>query len=81
VNIFDPLWAELDGSLYGRLDCGNADELSSKLASMGIGSAPGDAFGTTYHDAIRFAFSCSTEMIRERAPVLREALQGTHLQP
>ncbi|MBI5535826.1 MAG: aminotransferase class I/II-fold pyridoxal phosphate-dependent enzyme [Deltaproteobacteria bacterium] len=68
------IWAELDRSLYARLGCANADEVSSKLASMGIGSAPGEAFGSLCHDAIRFAFSCSTEMIQEGAPVLRSAL-------
>ena len=39
------VWAEVDASLYQRLGVSGADELSSKLAANGIGSAPGDAFG------------------------------------
>ena len=70
------VWAELDPSIYARLGVANADELSSRLASSGIGSAPGDAFGEQCADAIRFAFSCDTEMVRVGAGVLRSALTG-----
>ena len=70
------IWAELDPSLYERLGVQDADELSSLLASHGIGSAPGDAFGEKCADAIRFAFSCSTEMVREGSVVLRQILAG-----
>ena len=70
------VWAELDPSLYERLGVASADELSAKLASNGIGSAPGDAFGVQCADAIRFAFSCDTEMVRTGASVLRSALTG-----
>jgi aspartate aminotransferase len=52
----------------------DADDLSAKLAEAGLGSAPGDAFGESCHDAIRFAFSCDTTMVREGAPVLRRFL-------
>jgi aspartate aminotransferase len=68
------IWAELDPSLYERLEVADADALSARLAADGIGSAPGDAFGNTCNDAIRFAFSCSTEMVREGSQVLRAAL-------
>ncbi len=70
------LWAQLDPSLYARLGLANADELSEWLAQQGIGSAPGDAFGETCHDAIRFAFSCDTGMVRHGALALRQALTG-----
>lgn len=70
------LWVELDPSVYERLGVPDADELSDRLAARGIGSAPGEAFGHAAADAIRFAFSCATEMVREGAPVLRAALLG-----
>ena len=70
------VWAELEPSIYERLRVKNADELSARLAANGIGSAPGDAFGEHCADAIRFAFSCDTEMVRTGAEVLRAALCG-----
>jgi aspartate aminotransferase len=70
------VWGELDQELYARLGVSGADELSSRLAANGIGSAPGDAFGEQCVDAIRFAFSCDTEMVRTGAEVLRAALTG-----
>lgn len=69
------VWAELDPSLYERLEVADAGALSTMLAEQGIGSAPGDAFGTTCGDAIRFAFSCDTTMVREGSVALREALR------
>ena len=68
------LWAELDPALYRRFGVANADELSARLAQEGIGSAPGSAFGESCADAIRFAFSCDTAMVREGAGLLRESL-------
>ena len=68
------LWVELDASVYERLEVRDADMLSAQLAAQGIGSAPGDAFGHSCADAIRFSFSCSTEMVREGCIALREAL-------
>ena len=68
------LWVELDASVYERLEVRDADMLSAQLAAQGIGSAPGDAFGHSCADAIRFSFSCATEMVREGCVVLREAL-------
>ncbi len=69
------VWAELDPSVYERLEVADAGALSTLLAEQGIGSAPGDAFGTTCADAIRFAFSCDTKMVREGSVALREALR------
>ncbi len=68
------LWVELDPSVYERLEVRDADELSNQLAEQGIGSSPGDAFGETCADAIRFAFSCDTQMVREGCAALRAAL-------
>jgi aspartate aminotransferase len=68
------VWVELDPSLYARLGVQDADELSTRLAAQGIGSAPGDAFGASCADAIRFSFSCDTAMVREGSVALREAL-------
>jgi len=70
------LWAELEPELYQRLGATDADELSARLAQSGIGSAPGSAFGESCADAIRFAFSCDTAMVREGAALLSSALRG-----
>ena len=67
-------WVELDESAYARLGVADAAALSDRLAAAGIGSAPGDAFGETCGGAIRFAFSCDTEMVREGSVLLRAAL-------
>jgi aspartate aminotransferase len=68
------VWAELDPSLYQRLGVADAADLSDKLAAIGIGSAPGIAFGQTCDDAIRFAYSCATPMVKEGAAALTRAL-------
>ena len=68
------VWAELDPSIYQRLGVADAAELSDKLAAIGIGSAPGVAFGQTCDDAIRFAYSCATPMVKEGADMLTKAL-------
>src|SRR5437764_13810410 len=81
VRVFKPkgafyIWVELDPAVYDRLGCLSADELSAWLAASGIGSAPGDAFGQSCENAIRFAFSCETSMVEEGAIVLRSLLKG-----
>lgn len=68
------VWAELDRALYRRLGVKDADGLSSLLASHGVGSTPGDAFGSSAPDAVRFAFSCATEMVEEGSVELRRIL-------
>lgn len=68
------VWVELDDSAYTRLGVPDAAALSERLAAAGIGSAPGDAFGDTCANAIRFAFSCDTAMVREGSVLLRAAL-------
>ena len=67
-------WVEIDESAYARLGVPDAAALSDRLAAAGIGSAPGDAFGETCAGAIRFAFSCDTNMVREGSVLLRAAL-------
>ena len=68
------VWAELDPSVYDRLEVADADALCASLADEGIGSAPGDAFGPSYPDALRFSFSCSTSMVQQGSLRLRAAL-------
>jgi aspartate aminotransferase len=70
------VWTEVDPAVYERAGVANADELSARLAQNGIGSAPGDAFGVHCHDALRFAFSCDTQMVRAGAGLVRAALLG-----
>jgi aspartate aminotransferase len=52
--------------------------LSEAMAQAGIGNAPGDCFGecATTVQSIRFAFSCSTEMILEGTEPLRKFLSN-----
>jgi aspartate aminotransferase len=68
------IWAELDPSIYERLEVADADALATLLADQGIGSAPGEAFGESCTDALRFAYSCDTSMVRDGSVLLREAL-------
>lgn len=67
-------WVELDRSAYIRLGVADAAALSERLAAAGIGSAPGDAFGESCTNAMRFAFSCDTDMVREGSVLLRAAM-------
>ena len=71
------VWAELHPSLYERLGVRDADQLSDRLAEQGIGSAPGSAFGDASANAIRFAYSCATPMVRDGARAARAVLSGT----
>ncbi|MDD4972982.1 MAG: pyridoxal phosphate-dependent aminotransferase [Bacteriovorax sp.] len=52
--------------------------LSEAMAQAGIGNAPGDCFGecSSTVQSIRFAFSCSTEMILEGTEPLRKFLSN-----
>ncbi|HEY8310875.1 MAG TPA: aminotransferase class I/II-fold pyridoxal phosphate-dependent enzyme, partial [Gemmatimonadaceae bacterium] len=68
------VWVEMEPSALRRLGVTDAAELSDRLAGVGIGSAPGDAFGETCANAIRFAYSCDTEMVRDGSRLLRAAL-------
>jgi len=68
------IWVELDPSVYERLEVADADALATMLADQGLGCAPGDAFGDSCTDALRFAYSCDTAMVRDGSALLREAL-------
>ncbi|MDQ2890803.1 MAG: aminotransferase class I/II-fold pyridoxal phosphate-dependent enzyme [Gemmatimonadota bacterium] len=68
------IWVEIEPSAYTRLGVASAAALSERLADAGIGSAPGDAFGETCENAIRFAYSCDTKMVTEGSALLRAAL-------
>lgn len=56
----------------------NVAQLSEALAQAGIGNAPGDCFGEAPStiQSLRLAFSCTTEMILEGTPPLREFLKN-----
>jgi aspartate aminotransferase len=45
------------------------------IDQAGIGSAPGSAFGPADEAYIRFAFSCSTDQLREAAELLPSVLR------
>jgi len=81
VRVFPPqgtffLWVEMEPSVFQRLGVAGADELAWKLADEGIGSVPGDGFGTSGVKALRLAFSCATEMVEAGAARLRSVLTG-----
>ncbi|MHA2251700.1 MAG: pyridoxal phosphate-dependent aminotransferase [Candidatus Kariarchaeaceae archaeon] len=68
------IWVQLDPAIYDRLELENAEAISDYLASNGVGSTPGNAFGEGCEDALRFAFSCDTRMVEEGALALRNTL-------
>jgi aspartate aminotransferase len=68
------IWVELEPSVFERLEVADADALATLLAEQGLGCAPGEAFGDSCTDALRFAYSCDTTMVREGSVLLREAL-------
>src|SRR5690348_1249127 len=68
------VWVELESSVFERLEVADADALATLLAEQGLGCAPGEAFGESCADALRFAFSCDTTMVRDGSVLLREAL-------
>jgi len=81
VRVFPPqgtffLWVEMEPSVFQRLGVAGADELAWKLADEGIGSVPGDGFGTSGVKALRRAFSCATERVEAGAARLRSVLTG-----
>ena len=70
LNPFKPqgafyLWCEVDENLLKKLGLQNVAQLADFLAEKGIGCAPGESFGSSCANAIRFAFSCETRMIEE----------------
>ncbi len=51
------IWCKITPKLLTDLGCKTDVELSDKLANVGIGSAPGTAFGSQCTDAIRFSYA------------------------
>ena len=82
VKAFKPsgafyLWARITPDWPGYQ--GKTDDWSMTnylIDQAGIGSAPGSAFGPANEDYIRFAFSCSTDQVREAAGLLPSVLQA-----
>lgn len=71
------LWARITPDWPGYQ--GNADDWSMTnylIDQAGIGSAPGSAFGQAGEGHIRFAFSCSTDQVRQAADLLPGVLQA-----
>lgn len=81
VRVFEPrgtffAWAELEPLLYQRLGVTSAEDISELLCAEGVGNTPGDAFGHSCVDAMRFSFSCDTQMVADGAAILRRVLHG-----
>ena len=82
VKAFKPsgafyLWARITPDWPGYQ--GKTDDWSMTnylIDQAGIGSAPGSAFGPAREGHIRFAFSCSTDQVREAAQLLPSVLRA-----
>jgi aspartate aminotransferase len=82
VKAFKPsgafyLWARITPDWPGYQ--GKTDDWSMTnylIDQAGIGSAPGSAFGRAGENYIRFAFSCSTDQVREAAEMLPSVLRA-----
>jgi aspartate aminotransferase len=71
------LWARITPDWPGYQ--GKSDDWSMTnylIDQAGIGSAPGSAFGAAGDGHIRFAFSCSTDQVREAAGMLPSVLRA-----
>lgn len=84
IKLFRPqgsffIWLELESAIYERLGCKDTSEVSDLLAKLGVGSIPGDTFGKSNTNGIRFAFSCDTEMVKQGSQILRDVLLGKKL--
>ncbi len=71
------LWARITPDWPGYQ--GKTDDWSMTnylIDAAGIGSSPGSAFGPAGEGHIRFAFSCSTDQVREAAGLLPSVLRA-----
>ena len=71
------LWAKIKKEWPGYQ--GKTDDWSMTnylIDRVGVGSSPGSAFGAAGAGHIRFAFSCSTEQVREAAGLIPVALRA-----
>lgn len=64
------LWCKLNPKI-------DANTLSLNLVKAGIGNTPGDCFGISPStlSSMRFAFSCTTQMVEKGVPLLKEELK------
>ena len=71
------LWARITPDWPGYQGARDDWSMTHYLIDQsGIGSSPGSAFGPAGEGHIRFAFSCSTEQVREAAKLLPDALKS-----
>lgn len=85
VSAFNPLgafyvWSRILPDWPGY--AGQQDDWSMTnylIDQGGIGSSPGSAFGLAGAGHIRFAFSCSTEQVREAARLLPDTLRAAQV--
>lgn len=69
------LWCRIDEAWPGHEGERDSWAMTRFLIDRGaVGSAPGIVFGPAGHDAVRFAFACSTDQITGAARVLGELL-------
>lgn len=71
------LWAKIKEdwpSYQGKVD--DWSMTNYLIDRVGVGSSPGSAFGAAGAGHIRFAFSCSTEQVREAAGLIPVALKA-----
>lgn len=71
------MWARIKEDWPGYQ--GKTDDWSMTnylIDRVGVGSSPGSAFGAAGEGHIRFAFSCSTEQVREAAGLIPAALKA-----
>lgn len=68
------MWVDLEPTIYDNLGFSTTEEISDYLAGLGIGCAPGDSFGASCQNSLRFAFSCATSMVQEGSEELKKAL-------
>jgi aspartate aminotransferase len=71
------LWAQITHDWPGYQGRNDDWAMTNYLIDQsGIGSTPGSAFGAAGNGHIRFAFSCSTEQVREAASLLPSILRS-----
>ncbi len=69
------MWARIDDAWPGYQGRTGGWALTDYLIdTAGIGSAPGEVFGPSGAGHIRFAFSCSTDQVKEAAALLKQTL-------
>ena len=70
-EIFEPIKPEGGFFMWCNLKGVSEDAVVESLQDQGIGCAPGSCFGAS-EPSVRFAFSCSTEMVEEGSELLKQ---------